>query len=403
MELGGAGEALFVEEEDGVSLPPVRHLEPSDSSAFLDPDSALSFTSDPQLSNIDCSPQIINKQLDIEKAQENHEPVPKYAYEQPVLPSVDVDVLNSTTMVNNRRRRSKRSSINITNKQSSEEEDQEVEKIYSSILRRSRNHQRDPTPTSLHENLSSHNDSDKLNSSDTAAPKRSASENDLPFFPIDDDKNSESSTPFVDAHSRMNSIDSRKKVLIIPPRLTIESDDEDQESYSSSPEEEEMQEKTTRTLSNPIPIEQKVKDEELIIEDEQPNTLINTIFSQSAPSANVRISQSTETNNYLLSENFSPSLAFTRFGQFYFFSSFSSSFLSSVVPRIFDQKVPNPIANMKWINPLNNQTVKIVSVLLGNGNGANYPNNVVVFFVTSGHHHQHQNNQHRKKASISMI
>ena len=314
MELGEAGEALFIEEEDGASLPPMRHLEPSDSSVFFDPDSALSMTSDPQLSNIDCSPQIINKQLDIEKAQENHEPIPKYAYEQPDLPSVDVDVLNSTTTVNTRRRRSKRASIINTRKQSSEEEDQEIEKIFSSIRRRSRTQQRDLTPTSLHENLLSQNDSEKLNSPETFVPKRSASENDLPFFPIDDDKNSESSTPFVDAHSRMNSIDSRKKVLIIPPRLTIESDDEDQESYDSSPEEEEdMQEKTTRTLSNPIPIEQKVKDDAEIDEEEQPSTLINTIFSQSAPSANVRISQSNETNSYLLNENFSPSLAFPMF------------------------------------------------------------------------------------------
>ena len=319
MELGEAGEALFLEdEENSPTLPPTRHLEPSDSSIFLDPDSALSPDSDPQLSNIDTSPQIINKQLDIENSQANHEPVPKYAYEQLVLPSVEVDVLNSNTSVNTRRRASKRRSINNNprSKQSSEEEDvdREIERFYLSNKQRARAHQRDSTPTSLIENLPSQVDPEQIKSSEASAPKRSASENDLSFFPIDDDKHSESSTPFVDAHSRMNSIDSRRKVMIIPPRFPNESDgdEEDQASYTSSPEEEEeVQEKTTRTLSNPIPIEQKgLKNEDEDEDEQQPSTLMNGIFSQSAPSTNIRISQSNETNNYLLNASFSPNSAF---------------------------------------------------------------------------------------------
>lgn len=328
MELGEAGEALFIEEEIATSLPPIRHLEPSDSSIFLDPDNALSLNSNPQLSNIDCSPQIINKQLDTQKSYENHESIPKYAYEQPIVPSVDVDVLNSnTTISNSRRRLQKRRPTNTINKQSSEEEDQEIEKFFSSTKRRSRARQRDSTPTSLNGNLSGENNTDQSDSSLTLLRKRSASENDLPFFPIDDEKQSESSTPFVDAHSRINSIDSRKKLLIIPPRVTFESDhDGEDESDSSSPEnsirENGIDQRTARTLSNPIPIEQKQKDND----GEESNTPMNTIFSQSAPLGNllstvpIRISQSTDLNSYYLNENFSPTSAFDRFISQFFFS-----------------------------------------------------------------------------------
>lgn len=349
MELGEAGEALFIEEESSPTIPPTRHLEPSDSNVFLDPDSALSPDSDIQLSNIDCSPQIVNKQLDIEKSQANHEPVPKYAYEQLVLPSVDVDVLNSNISVNTRRHGPKRSSIHKPpSKQSSEDDDHEIENIFHPKKHQSRPRHRDSTPISLNENLPSQIDSEHNKSSETSGPKRSVSENDLSFFPIDDDKHSESSTPFVDAHSRMNSIDSRRKLLIIPPQLTIDSDadEEEQDSYNSSLEEEdEFPEKNTRTLSNPIPIEQKGKkneDDDDEDEKQQPSTLINAIFSQSAPSTNVRISQSNETNNHLLNASFSPTSAFQ---QYVYSFSFISIILLSLVRLIFDQAVPNPILN----------------------------------------------------------
>jgi hypothetical protein len=294
-------------------------LEPSDSNIFLDPDNALSINSHSQLSNIDCSPQIINKQLDEKKSHENHEPVPKYAYEQPSIPSKDVDVLNSNTSISNRRRLKRRSinNNNNNNKQSSEEEDQEIEKIFSSTKRRSRAQQRDSTPTSLNGNQSGYNNGEETNTSLILLRRRSASESDLPFFPIDDEKQSESSTPFVDAHSRINSIDSRKKLLIIPPRISIgtDGDDDDDESYSSGPDEnEEHHEKTTRTLSNPIPIEQKPVN----VDEEESNTLIDTFFSQSAPIANKLnndlnlISQLNALNSYYLNENFSPSSSFER-------------------------------------------------------------------------------------------
>jgi hypothetical protein len=286
-------------------------LEPSDSNIFLDPDNAFSTNSHPQLSNIDCSPQIINKQLDEQKSYENHEARLKYAYEQPIVSAVNVDVLNSdTTTTNPNRRRTKRRAIN-PNKQSSEEEDQEIETLLSN-KRRSRGRQRDSTPTSINGDQSCDSSDEQVNTN----------ENELPFFQLDDEKQSDSSTPFVDAHSRINSIDSRKKLLIIPPKISLETDDGDDDSYSSSPEDsirdEEIQLKTTRTLSNPIPIEQKSTKNDLLQISEESNSLMNAILSQSAPitinenTVPIRISQSTNPDAYFLNENFSPTSAFER-------------------------------------------------------------------------------------------
>lgn len=326
MELGGAGEAVFIEEDSIV--PTQRHLEPSDSNIFLDPDNALLTDSHPQLSNIDCSPQIINKQIDEQKAHENHETPPIYAYEQSNDSNIDVDVLNSNTTVNNRRHTKRRSIMKNTRKQSSEDDyDQEVEKAFSPTKRQSRAKARDSTPTSLNEIPTNHMNDDESKTNLSLQRKRSASESDLAFFPIDDDKQSESSTPFVDAHSRMNSIDSRKKVLIIPPRKSPEldtdedgeddDDDDDNESYTSSPEESLLDDvnhmKTTRTLSNPIPIEVKST---VNNQDEEQNTLISPIFSQSAPLTNninipsTRMSQSNTNDSYYLNESFSPNSSF---------------------------------------------------------------------------------------------
>ncbi|CAF4683083.1 unnamed protein product, partial [Rotaria socialis] len=144
MELGEAGEALFVEEEtDTQCLSSNRHLESSDGNKFLDPDSAISTDYRLQPSNIDCSPQIINKQYDEEEAQENNEPITKYAYEQP---STDADAVNSNTSIVTRRRQ-KRLTLNCT-EQTNENEDQEVEKLYLSNQNRSRSHQRTSTSIS---------------------------------------------------------------------------------------------------------------------------------------------------------------------------------------------------------------------------------------------------------------
>jgi hypothetical protein len=164
---------------------------------------------------------------------------------------------------------------------------------------------------------------ERVDSSALYPRRRSASENDLPFFQIDGEDLSEPSTPFVDAHSRINSIDSRQKLLIIPPRISVKFDDDDaDESYSSSQEDsindDDIQQKTKRTLSNPIPIEQKTIQNDSLEPNNQLNPLINTIFSQSAPLTNnintvpIRISQSNDPTAYYLNEDFSPALSFEK-------------------------------------------------------------------------------------------
>ncbi|CAF1425958.1 unnamed protein product [Adineta steineri] len=328
MQLGEAGEALFIEEDTTTpSLAPTRHLDPSNNNIFYDPDNALSLDTHPQLSNIDCTPQIINKQLDEQKSRDTNEPVAKYAYEQPLVSSVDVDVLNSNTSISNRRNKKRRPTNRNRqiSKQSSEEEDQEIEKMFSTIKHRSRGRKRDSTPVSMHDDNMNNDNNERTDSSLPIVRKRSASESDLPFFQLDDEKQSESSTPFVDAHSRMNSIDSRQKLLIIPPRISVESDDDDDgddddNSYSSSPEDsildEEFHQKTKRTLSNPIPIEQKPKEDDLSKSDNLLNPLLNAIFSHSAPLNNtidtvpIRLSQSINPNPYFLNEDFTPPSSF---------------------------------------------------------------------------------------------
>ncbi|UJR14755.1 hypothetical protein I4U23_001745 [Adineta vaga] len=336
MELGQAGEALFIEEDTGPSsLPPMRHLDPSNNNNCFDPDNALSIDGHPQLSNIDCSPQIINKQLDEQKAHDTNEPVAKYAYEQPGVSSIDVDTLNSTTTTSNRRR-PKRRLLNRNeqiNKTSSEEdeaqeqdEDAEIENMLSLTRRQSRVRTRDRTPVSMHD---MQNGNQRTDSTVPMIRRRSASENDVPFFQLDDEKQSESSTPFVDAHSRLNSIDSRKKLLIIPPKKLPESDQDDNddddgddnESYSSSQEDslrnDEFHQKTKRTLSNPIPIEQKPVEDDLLNSNNQSSSLLETVFSQSAPSTNnnitiapIRISQSIGQKSYYLNEDYTPPSSF---------------------------------------------------------------------------------------------
>ncbi|CAF3544133.1 unnamed protein product [Rotaria sp. Silwood1] len=322
MELGPAGEALFVEEETTTqNLSPSRHLEPSDSNIFLDPDSAILTDSHPQLSNIDCSPQIINKQLDEEKAHENNESTPKYAYEHPSISSVNVDVLNSNVSISNRRRSKRRISNRNEqiNKDLNEDDDEEVEKIFSSKQDSSHLRQRASTSISMNEKLTDHRDDEKINTSLKLSRKHSASETDMLLFQIDDEKQSESSTPFVDAHSRMNSIDSRKKLLIIPPKMSNGIDNDDEENYSSSLEDddqEENDERHTRTLSNPIAIEPKPILNDSLPTTEESNSIMNTIFSQSAPIANddatvpIRLTQSTDSAPFYLNEDFSPTSAF---------------------------------------------------------------------------------------------
>ncbi|CAF0997166.1 unnamed protein product, partial [Didymodactylos carnosus] len=115
MQLGEAGEAVFIDEtinaDDKTQLPIddiERHLEPSNVNTFLDPDNALDnalAAADNEhhthLTNIDRSPQFVNKNLDIEKAlnDPNILTTPTYAYEQ-AEKEQSVDVFNSTVKNN---------------------------------------------------------------------------------------------------------------------------------------------------------------------------------------------------------------------------------------------------------------------------------------------------------------
>ncbi|CAF4799145.1 unnamed protein product, partial [Rotaria socialis] len=138
------------------------------------------------------------------------------------------------------------------------------------------------------DNLTDHRSDEQTDSSLGISRQHSASENDLLLFQIDDEKQSTSSTPFVDAHSRMSSIDSRKKLLPIANKTANEI--ENDESYSSSMEDDDDDDanfkKNTRTLSNPIPIEQKLTTNDTqstVTSTDESNPIIDTIFSQSAP------------------------------------------------------------------------------------------------------------------------
>ncbi|CAF1434877.1 unnamed protein product [Rotaria sordida] len=323
MELGEAGEALFIEEETTTqNLSPNRHLEPSDSSIFLDPDGAILTNSHPQLSIIDCTPQIINKQLDEEKAHENNESsVPKYAYEQPSISSINVDVLNSNVIISNRHQQRRRTinRMEQIHKDLNHDEDQEVEKIFLSNSNSSRLRRRTSTSISMNDKLTNHKNNKQIGLPLKLSRRHSASENDLLLFEIDgDEKESTSSPPFVDAHSRMNSIDSRKKLFIIPPRTSNDIDDDD-ESYSSSLEDDnnnDNSDRNIRTLSNPIPIEQKSIINDITPTTDESNSLINTIFSQSAPitindnTIPIRMTQSTDSASFYLNESYSPATSY---------------------------------------------------------------------------------------------
>ena len=353
MELCEAGEAVFIEEitvrelrpssmngwtllgmiQTDSDLSPTRHLEPSDANTFLDPDNALGLTSNghhAQLSNIDCSPQIVNKQLDLEKAQETNQPPASYAFDEGATAPLQVDVLQSETTVSvpSNHRRAKRRPVNRveqTNQPSSEDEDEEIQDICASGKRRSRARKRVSTLVENEKNSGCHSSDEHANASATLLRKRSASENDLPFFQFDDEEKSESSTPFVDAHSRLNSIDSRQKSLLpLRPSSTVKShpaEDED-ESYSSSQEDSlddlQLPLKTARTLSNPIPIEVPVKNDHLETLDES-NPLLNAMLSHSAPikvtsaPIPIRMNQSNDApNSFYMNEDFSASSSLPR-------------------------------------------------------------------------------------------
>ncbi|UJR31952.1 hypothetical protein I4U23_019425 [Adineta vaga] len=287
MQLGEAGEAVFIEENTNTPvMAPVRHMEPSDSNNFLDPDNLISLNPNNHthghLSSIDCSPQIINKELDETKANENHQPREEYIYEQDSKPIINIDVLHSNTIMSSRRR-CKRRLLNRSvqfSRQISEDDEQDTFKQFSSLKRRSRVRKRDSTPITADTNIN-----ETVRSSITLLRKRSASENDIPLFQFDLE-----STPFVDVHSRLNSIDIRPKTLNL----------NDMDKGCQTDDEENNNEQIIRALSNPIVIEQSYETTNMPVE--QTDILNSSILSQSAPlegtnTNTIRISQSDERTN----------------------------------------------------------------------------------------------------------
>lgn len=287
---------------------PVRHLEPSDSNSFLDPDNALSLHPDghaqPHLSNIDCSPQIVNKQLDEAKAKENQQPIEEYAYEQESKPTINIDVLHSNTIIS-ARRRTKRRLLNRSgqfDRQLSEDDEPNALQHFSSFKRRSRTRKRDSTPVTTGSNggatLASHHDGQRR-SSVALLRKRSASENDIPLFQFDFEP-----IPFVDAPSRLNSIDQRPKSLnlcsaeSVPANLSLVDDGPN-----------------SNFASNTIIIEQS---NDSTNADDSLDVLDSSLLSQSAPlvigtASTVRISQSDErTSDFYAHADYSPSSSYQR-------------------------------------------------------------------------------------------
>ena len=105
-------------------------------------------------------------------------------------------------------------------------------------------------------------------------------------------------TPFVDAHSRLNSIDSRPSSLML--------NETNNEHFN-------IEEKINRTLSNPIIIDQIFETKKTI--EEEADTLNSSILSKSAPldTNNLRISQSEDrTGDFYSHEGYSPTSSYER-------------------------------------------------------------------------------------------
>jgi hypothetical protein len=212
--------------------------------------------------------------LDEEKANENHQTPAHYIYEEESKPIINIDVLNSNTIVSSRRR-PKRRLINRLNRQISEDDEQDIFNQFASLKRRSRARKRDSTPITRNKQtvlIPSSTNVDRFRSSIQLLRKRSASENDLLLFQFENEL-----TPFVDAHSRFNSIDNRPKTL-----------------HFNETDEDDLDQKYARSLSNPIAIEQIHESPKTL---EESDTLNSSILSKSAPVENIntttlRISQS---------------------------------------------------------------------------------------------------------------
>ncbi|CAF4336085.1 unnamed protein product [Rotaria sp. Silwood2] len=301
------GEAVFVEENENTPvIQPIRHIEPSNTNTFLDPDNVLPSSTDvnshKHLSNIDCSPQIINKQLDKKESNETDSSNENNIFEQDSKPTINIDVLHSNTFLSTRRRPKRRlfNRIDQFNKQASEDDDQDVFNQFSSLKRRSRARKRESIPIPINTNinsLASSTNNETLSRSIKLLRKRSASENDLPLFQFDPELRA-----FIDEPNRLQSIDNRPKTL----DLNITNYNEENFTIQNL---DNIDQKLIRTSSNPMEIEQKYEPTKSI---EQSDILDNSVLSKSAPSDtintnNLRISQSEDrTDDFYRHEEYSP-------------------------------------------------------------------------------------------------
>lgn len=282
----------------------MRHLEPSDSNTFLDPDNAIKLFSDDkthiQTTNIDCSPQIVNSQLDRIPTNDNLVKTDNYISEENSKPKIAVDVLNSNTILTTRRRPRRRFPNPLT-RQISEDDEPENFNPHSPFKRRSRARKRVSSPITVKNGLgpvSNMKNDDILRSSIGMFRKRSASEHDLPLSPFDLEFN-----PFVDAHSRFNSIDSR------PTTLNLTGINTNEENLRVK-DGDNHEQKSTRVSFNTIPMEINYETTE---STEQTDLLNSSVLSQSAPTenlnmTNIRLSQSSD----LTEDFYSPTSAYER-------------------------------------------------------------------------------------------
>ncbi|CAF3398659.1 unnamed protein product [Rotaria socialis] len=268
MKLGETGQALFITEEETTTqwLPLNHDSELSNNNTLPKSDTAVLNNSNPQLSEINFSPQIINKQFDEEKnSYENNEPIDHH-------------------------------------EQSSKDLKQELEKMLFSNEHQLPRRQRLSTSISMDDTLS-----DNRNVSIPSTRRDNGNGNDLLLFPIDDEKQSSLSTPSVDAH--------RQKTLpSIPSKASNEMDHSD--GYISCLEDSidgnENDQRPTRLLSIPIPIEQNPAKNDTSSTTDESNLLTNTTVSQSASITinenhfSIQMNQPSNSTTFYLDDNCSP-------------------------------------------------------------------------------------------------
>ncbi|CAF3717267.1 unnamed protein product [Rotaria socialis] len=294
MQLGEAGEAVFVEEDTSTSAvtQPARQLEPSNNNTCVDLDNVTSFPSETDshshLSNSDSTPQTISQKADEKDPIEFFYPSSEtYVYEEESKPVINIDVVHSDTFLTTRRRPRRRlfTRADQSSKQASEDDDQDVYDQFSSLKRRSRARKRESIPTTTNndtDSITSTNTNEKFRRSVKLLRKRSASENDLQLFQFDPELSA-----FINESNCFKSIDNRPKTLDLNRQSTIEE-------YSSIADKDNVDNKPARNLSNPIVIEQIFESAQTI---DETDTLTSSILSKSAPldtlSTNtLRISQS---------------------------------------------------------------------------------------------------------------